>query len=118
MSHRIYQMSFSSIYSALLNKVIRKGGKETDLDDIISWMTGYNTNVLNDLKRSEKTYGEFIQQAPSYNPFRTNITGKICGVQIESIEDPIMQEIRRLDKLVDWLAKGKTVEQIKAKYEI
>ncbi|MBY5033482.1 DUF2200 domain-containing protein [Streptococcus gallolyticus] len=117
MTHRIYQMTFPSVYKALVAKVERKGGSEADVDAVTSWLTGYSLDQIAGLKQSETTYGEFIQQGPAYTPYRSNITGKICGVQIETLEDPIMQELRRLDKLVDWLAKGKTVEQVIGKYE-
>ncbi|MCP1639624.1 hypothetical protein J2T50_001324 [Streptococcus gallinaceus] len=116
MTHRIYQMTFPSVYKALVAKVERKGGSEADVDAITSWLTGYSLEQLAELKQSETTYGDFINQGPAYHPARTNITGKICDVQIETIEDPTMQELRRLDKLVDWLAKGKTVEQVIDKY--
>ncbi|KHD44841.1 DUF2200 family protein [Streptococcus hongkongensis] len=117
MTHRVYQMSFQSIYKALAAKVERKGASQEDLNQLISWLTGYSLEQIVALKTSEITYGDFINQGPAYTPYRENITGKICGVQIESIADSTMQEIRRLDKLVDWLAKGKSVEAIRSKYE-
>ncbi|MGQ9412269.1 DUF2200 domain-containing protein [Streptococcus pluranimalium] len=117
MGHRIYEMSFASVYGALIAKVERKGQTKDDVDVVAAWLTGYSTAQLSDFMDSDLTYGEFFQKAPHYHPERINITGKICGVQIEALEDPLMQEIRRLDKLVDWLAKGKTPQQVLAKYE-
>lgn len=118
MSHKVFQMSFQSIYVALTAKVERKGGQAQDVDHIISWLMGYSLTEIAKLKSSDINYGDFLEQAPAYNPYRSrNITGKICGVQIEAIADDNMQKLRQLDKLVDWLAKGKSVEEIKNKYE-
>ncbi|MFA9414285.1 DUF2200 domain-containing protein [Streptococcus sp. E29BA] len=113
---RIYQMSFASVYQALVNKVERKGHAGADVSRVTAWLTGYSMEEVSDFRQSEVTFGDVFRQAPAYHPDRTLITGKICGVQIEEITDPLMQEIRRLDKLVDWLAKGKTVEETLAKY--
>lgn len=118
MSHRIYNMSFHEVFQALIEKAERKGKTRQDVFDLTSWLTGYNLERLEDLFASDITYGDFFRQAPHYTPFRVNITGKICGVQIETIEDPLMQEIRRLDRLVDWLAKGKSVTDIIGKYQV
>ncbi|MFC5630091.1 MULTISPECIES: DUF2200 domain-containing protein [Streptococcus] len=117
MTHRIYNMTFASVYRALVAKAERKGRTAQDVHEVTSWLTGYSTEAIATLFESDLTYGDFFRQAPNYNPNRINITGKICGVQIETLEDPLMQEIRRLDKLVDWVAKGKTFKQIKDKYE-
>lgn len=116
MSHKVFQMAFASIYQALVAKVERKGGQAEDVDALISWLMGYSAERLAALKSSQITYGDFIDQAPHYNPNRQNITGKICGVQIEAIEDDRMQKLRQLDKLVDWLAKGKSPQEVIAKY--
>lgn len=113
---RVYQMSFASVYQALVNKVERKGYKGADVARVTAWLTGYSLEEIGQLYESDITYGAFFENAPAYHADRTLITGKICGVQIEDIPDPLMQEIRRLDKLVDWLAKGKTVEETLAKY--
>ncbi|MGT2833065.1 DUF2200 domain-containing protein [Streptococcus halotolerans] len=117
MRKSIYEMTFTSVYGALVAKVERKGQTKVDVAKVTSWLTGYSVEQLDDLLGSDLTYGEFFQNAPSYNPNRTNITGNICGVRIETIEEPLMQEIRRLDKLVDWIAKGKTPQEIFDKYE-
>lgn len=117
MSHRIFNMSFQSVFQALISKAERKGRTKQEVMEVTSWLTGYSVEDIEKLFASEISYGDFFRLVPHYTVYRTNITGKICGVQIEAIEDPIMQEIRRLDKLVDWLAKGKTVEDIIGKYE-
>lgn len=118
MSHRIYTMRFASVFQALIDKAERKGKTRQDVLDLTSWLTGYNLEKIEQAFRSDITYGDFFRQAPQYTPYRINITGKICGVQIETIEEPLMQEIRRLDRLVDWLAKGKSVADIIGKYQL
>ncbi len=115
---RVYDLSFSTVYTALVQKVLRKGGTETSLDQITSRLTGYSLAELQEWKKRDGSYGDFFRQAPAYHPNRTLITGKVCGVQIETIQDPLMQEIRRLDRLVDWLSKGNTVEQLVEKYQL
>lgn len=117
MTHRIYQMRFSDVYKALVAKAERKGKTAQEVHELASWLTGYHISDIEQLMKGEETYGDFFRKAPKFIPFRENITGRICGVQIETIEDPLMQEIRRLDKLVDWLAKGKTAPEIIAKYQ-
>lgn len=81
-----------------------------------AWLTGYSLDEVENKRETGLTFGDFFRQAPNYHPDRVLITGKICGVQIEALDDPLMQEIRRLDKLVDWLAKGKTVAETLGKY--
>ena len=105
----IFDMPFSKVYEALVNKAVKKGRTKAEVDEITCWLTGYF-----DLKELDnKTYGEFITEAPSWNTRAELITGKICGVQVETIEDPVMKKVRQLDKLVDELAKGKAMEKIK-----
>ena len=105
----IFDMPFSKVYEALVNKAVRKGRTRAEVDEITCWLTGYF-----DLKELDnKTYGDFITGAPSWNTRAELITGKICGVQVEKIEDPMMKKVRQLDKLVDELAKGKAMEKIK-----
>lgn len=117
MSQKLYNMKFAAVYLALVAKVERKGGRAESVHQVTSWLTGYEVcDILACLDR-DVTYGDFFRQAPYYVPERIAITGKICGVCIEEIDDPLMQEIRRLDKLVDWLAKGKTSQQVLEKYE-
>lgn len=115
---KVYDLPFSTVYTALVQKVVRKGEKETSLDQITSCLTGYSLAELQKWKKRDGSYRDFFRQAPAYHPNRTLITGKICGVQIETIQDPLMQEIRRLDRLADWLSKEKTVEQLVEKYQL
>lgn len=117
MSHRIYNMTFEGVYQALIAKVERKGQDSQTVHEVTAWLTGYAIEDILAKRTTDLTYGDFFRQAPNYHPDRMNITGKICGVQIETLEDPLMQEIRRLDKLVDWLAKGKTVQHVIEKYQ-
>ena len=105
----IFDMPFSAVYAALVNKAEKKGRTRAEVDEITCWLTGYSD--LNEL--DGKSYGEFIAEAPAWNARVELITGKICGVQVETIEDPMMKKVRQLDKLVDELAKGKTMEKIK-----
>lgn len=118
MAHKIFEMSFNTVYSALEAKVIRKGYDKGDVGRLVNRLMGYSIDEIDEWKCSSRTYGQFFQQAPAYHPNRKNITGKICGVAIEEVSDSMMQEIRRLDKLVDLLAKGKTVEEIHSKYQL
>ena len=117
MSQKLYNMKFSTVYPALIAKVERKGGRAESVYQVTSWLTGYEVSEILACLDRDLTYGDFFRQAPFYVPERIAITGKICGIRIEEIEDPLMQEIRRLDKLVDWLAKGKTAQQVLEKYE-
>ena len=94
----------------MLQKVEKKGRTKEELNTVISWLTGYTLDQIQ--AAMEQTYGSFFQNAPEINPNAVFITGKICGVRVEEIEDPLMQKIRWLDKLVDELAKGKPMEKI------
>ena len=111
-NNKVYSMSFSKVYSLLIAKVEKKGRTRDEIDQITCWLTGYKKEELDNLLLSEMAYGEFFLNAPKPNPNRKLITGKICGVSVENIEEPLMQEIRYLDKMVDELAKGKAVEKI------
>ena len=105
----IFDMPFSKVYEALVKKAEKKGRTKAEVDEVTRWLTGYSN-----LKELDgKTYGEFIAGAPSWNLRAEFITGKICGVQVETIEDPAMKRVRQLDKLVDELAKGRPMEKIK-----
>ena len=117
MSQKLYNMKFSAVYPALIAKVERKGGRAESVHQVTSWLTGYEVSAILACLNRDLTYGDFFRQAPSYVPERIAITGKICGIRIEEIKNPLMQEIRRLDKLVDWLAQGKTTQQGLEKYE-
>lgn len=109
---KVFQMSFAKIYDLLLNKAVRKGRTQAEVDEVICWLTGYSTPDLDCLRETDTTYGDFFRQAPQPNPNRVLIRGVVCGVRVEDVEDPLMREARYLDKLVDELAKGKSMEKI------
>lgn len=109
---RIYTMSFASVYPAYVAKAERKGRTKAEVDQIIRWLTGYRQKELTALLKNDVSLETFITDAPQLNPARALITGVICGVRVENIEDPIVQGVRYLDKLVDELAKGKPMEKI------
>lgn len=108
----VTQMPFTKLYTLLINKANRKGRSREELDRVTAWLTGYSQEEIARMERSDISYGDFFRQAPAMNPKRTLITGKVCGVRVEEIEDTLMREIRYLDKLVDELARGKPVEKI------
>lgn len=108
----VTEMAFAKLYSLLVAKAEKKGRTREEVDQVTAWLTGYTPEELARLEQSDVSYGDFFRSAPAMNPNRTLITGKICGVQVETIEDPLMRDIRDLDKLVDELAKGKAVEKI------
>ena len=109
---KIYLMPFKTIYPLYLNKVMKKGRNEGELKKVIEWLTGYNPSDLDKKEVAEKTLKQFFETAPSLNPNRNQITGTICGVRVEEITEPLMRDIRCLDKLVDELAKGKALLSI------
>ena len=111
-NHRIFKMAFASVYPHYINKVTKKGRTKTELDTIIGWLTGYDSQTLQNLIDHKTDFQTFFEQAPQLNPNVTKITGVICGYRVEEIEDPLLQKIRYLDKLVDELAKGKTMEKM------
>ena len=104
----VFKMKVSTVYPLLVAKAERKGRTKAEVDAVTAWLTGYDMEKA-DL---DVTYGEFFQNAPAYNPRAELITGTICGVKVEAIEDPLMKKVRQLDKLVDELAKGKPMEKI------
>ena len=108
---RIYGMSFASVYPLYVAKVDKKGRDKAELDEAIRWLTGYTQKGL-DAQIKNKTLKEFFDAAPKLNPARRKITGVICGIRVEEIEEPLMQNIRYLDKLVDEIAKGRAMEKI------
>ncbi len=110
--HRIYTMSFASIYSLYVAKAEKKGRTKSDVDEIIRWLTGYDQRQVESLLADKTDFEVFFANAPRMNPARNLITGVICGVRVEHIKEPMMQEIRYLDKLIDELAKGKPMEKI------
>lgn len=111
-NEKVFQMRFAKIYPLLVAKAVRKNRTQAEVDEAICWLTGYSRQALAELVSSETCYADFFRGAPQLNPHRTLITGSICGVRVESIEDPLMREIRYLDKLVDELAKGRPMEKI------
>ena len=108
----VTEMAFAKLYSLLIAKAEKKGRTREEVDQVAAWLTGYTPEELAQLEQSDVSYGDFFRNAPALNPNRTLITGKICGVRVEEIEDPLMRDIRYLDKLVDELAKGKAIEKI------
>lgn len=110
--HRIYTMTFASVYPLYVAKAERKGRTKAEVDEIIRWLTGYSQKELEAEIDEQTNFETFFAQAPKLNPSRRLITGLICGIRVEDIEDPLMQEIRYLDKLIDELAKGKAMEKI------
>lgn len=109
---KVFEMKFSSIYPLLKNKVERKGRSEKELLEIITWLTGYTEEAVIAFITSDITYGDFFLHSPEPNPKRKLITGSVCKIRVEEIDDPLLQDIRYLDKLVDELAKGRSMEKI------
>ena len=108
----VTEMPFAKLYPLLVTKAQKKGRTREEVDLVTAWLTGYTPEELFQMEQSDISYGDFFRNAPNMNPNRERITGKICGVQVEKIADPLMREIRYLDKLVDELAKGKPMDQI------
>lgn len=109
---RVYKMAFSGVYPLYVKKVERKGRTQAEVDTIIFWLTGYDAKALKKILENKTDFETFFAQAPRLNPNVSKITGVICGYRVEEIEDPLMQKVRYLDKLVDELAKGKVMEKI------
>lgn len=105
-------MSFASVYPHYLTKAEKKGRTKEEVDAIIFWLTGYNAKSLEQIIDTKTDFETFFAQAPQIHPNASKITGVICGYRVEDIEDPLMQQIRYLDKLIDELAKGRTLEKI------
>jgi hypothetical protein len=110
--HRVYAMSFASVYPHYVAKAEKKGRTKEETDEIIRWLTGYTQKQLEAVIEKRTDFETFFANAPKLNPSRSLIKGVICGVRIEEIEEPTMREIRYLDKLIDELAKGKKMEKI------
>ena len=108
----VTMMPFAKLYPLLVAKAERKGRTREEVDQVTTWLTGYKPQELSQLEQSDTSYGDFFRNAPAMNPDRALITGKVCGIQVEEIEDPLMRDVRYLDKLVDELAKGKAMEKI------
>lgn len=111
-NEKVYNMSFAKVYPLLVAKAEKKGRTKAEVDEVTCWLTGYKPGDLSSSLESDITYGNFFLNASALNENRKLITGKICGISVETIEEPLMQEIRYLDKLVDELAKGKPMEKI------
>ena len=109
---RIFKMPFATVYPLYVRKAEGKGRKKKEVDEVICWLTGYSPRTLADQIERKKDFESFFSEAPALHPNASKITGVICGVRIEEIEDPLMRNIRCLDKLVDELAKGRPMEKI------
>jgi len=112
MTHRIYRTSFASVYPHYVAKAEKKGRTKAEVDEIIRWLTGHSQESLEAALAAGTDFEHFYGEAPRPNPARTLITGMVCGIRVENIEDPLMRELRYLDKLIDELAKGKAMEKI------
>ncbi len=110
--NRVYAMSFASVYPMYIAKAEKKGRTKAEVDEIIRWLTGYTQKALDGHIKKQTSFEDFFNGAPKPNSARRSITGVICGVRVEDIEEPLMQEIRYLDKLVDELAKGRPMEKV------
>ena len=110
--HRIFTTSVASVYPHYVAKAEKKGRSRAEVDQIILWLTGYTPVAFADHLASKTDFETFFAQAPAMNPARAEIKGLVCGVRVEAVEDPLMREIRYLDKLIDELAKGKAMEKI------
>jgi len=110
--HRIYATSFASVYPHYVAKAEKKGRTKAEMDEIIRWLTGYTQKKLESQMTKKVDFETFFAEAPKMNPARALISGVVCGVRVENVEEPLMREIRYLDKLIDELAKGKAMEKI------
>lgn len=111
-NQRVYAMKFGNVYPLYIQKAERKNRTKEEVDQIVCWLTGYNYTELEHQIECGNDFETFFAEAPLLNPNRSLIKGVVCGVRVEDIEDPLMQKIRYLDKLIDELAKGKTIEKI------
>lgn len=112
MAHRIYTTSFGSVYPHYVAKAEKKGRTKAEVDEIIRWLTGYTQKKLEVQINNGTTFEDFFAQSPALNPARELVTGVVCGVRVEEVEEPVMRFIRQLDKMVDELAKGKKMDKI------
>ena len=110
--HRIYRTSVASVYPHYVSKAEKKGRTKEEVDEILCWLTGYDAGELSTQLEQGTDFERFFAEAPALNPSRNLITGVVCGVRVEDIDDPLMQKIRYLDKLVDELAKGRSIDKI------
>jgi hypothetical protein len=109
---RVFAMQFAKVYPLYVQKAERKGRTKAEVDQVICWLTGYDTHGLHEQIEKQVDLATFFEQAPAFNPNASLIKGVVCGVRVEDVDDPLMQKIRYLDKLVDELAKGKAIEKI------
>ena len=110
--NRVYKMSFAKVYPFYVSKAEKKGRTKAEVDEIIRWLTGYTQEQLEVQMNKQADFETFFSEAPHLNPSRALIKGVVCGVRVEDIQEPLMQEIRYLDKLIDELAKGKAMDKI------
>lgn len=110
--HKIFTMPFARVYPMLVQKAERKGRSKEEVDQIIRWLTGYTQKALDGQIEKQNDFDTFFAQAPAMHPNTSLIKGVVCGIRVEEVEDPLMQKIRWLDKLIDELAKGKAMEKI------
>jgi hypothetical protein len=110
--HRIFKTSFASVYPLYVAKAERKGRTKAEVDEIIFWLTGYSQQTLEKQIAAQTDFEGFFAQAPAMNPARELVKGVVCGVRVEEVEEPLMREIRYLDKLIDELAKGRAMAKI------
>jgi hypothetical protein len=110
--HRICSASVASVYPHYVAKAEKKGRTKSEVDEIICWLTGHSRATLDDQLAKKVSFEDFFAQAPEMNPSRSLITGMICGIRVEDVQEPVMREIRYLDKLIDELAKGRAMEKI------
>ena len=104
----VFEMKLDKVYDCLVTKAERKGRTKAEVDEVIRWLTGYDMSAMD----KDMTYGEFLSSAPAWNPRAGMITGRVCEIRVETIEDPLTKRMRQLDKLVDELAKGKPMEKV------
>lgn len=111
-NEKVYQMSFARVYPLLVGKALKKGRSKEEVDQVIRWLTGYGQEELETMSAGQVSYGDFFRNAPELNENRNLIKGVVCGVRVEEVEEPLMREIRYLDKLIDELAKGKPMDKV------
>ena len=111
-THRIYSMSFASVYPHYVAKAEKKGRTKAEVDEIVRWLTGYTQDGLDAQIAAKTSFSDFLAQAPQMNPARERITGTVCGVRVEAVDEQPMRDIRYLDKLIDELAKGRSMARI------
>ncbi len=112
MTHRIYRMSFASVYPLYVAKAEKKGRTRAEVDEVLRWLTGHSQQGLEAEIAAKTNFEDFFARAPGLNPNRELITGTVCGVRVEAVEEPLMREIRYMDKLIDELARGRKMEKI------